>query len=347
MVKIGDKVRFLNAVGGGIVRKFVNKEVVSVEEEDGFETPVLIKECVVVATAGELSQAAQGASPSGARVDMPQWDKPVVVSEHKEGDVLNVSLAFLPSDSKALSRSSFDAYLVNNSNYYLMFTYLSQEGVQWKVRYAGMAEPNRKIHLEEIDKNNLNDIQRVGVQVMAFKKDCPFDLKPAFSVEIRLDTVKFYKLHTFVENDFFNDPALLYPIVKNDFAQQAVIVTDQKIEKALKEKLHVDVLKVKPVKPRQVRNGIVEIDLHIDSLLDSTTGMSNRDILEYQLDVLHKTLAEYKVQKGQKIVFIHGKGDGVLRKAIVKELSYKYKQYTYQDASFKEYGYGATMVTIK
>ena len=51
-------------------------------------------------------------------------------------------------------------------------------------------------------------------------------------------------------------------------------------------------------------------------------------------------------KKGQKIVFIHGKGDGVLRKAILQELKYKYKNYESQDASFREYGFGATMVII-
>ncbi|MEG1546116.1 MAG: Smr/MutS family protein, partial [Bacteroides sp.] len=51
--------------------------------------------------------------------------------------------------------------------------------------------------------------------------------------------------------------------------------------------------------------------------------------------------------RGQKIVFIHGKGDGVLRKAVLDELKYKYPTCQSQDASFKEYGFGATMVTIK
>lgn len=46
--------------------------------------------------------------------------------------------------------------------------------------------------------------------------------------------------------------------------------------------------------------------------------MSNGEILNYQLDVFRKTLEEYKSKKGQKIVFIHGKGDGVLRKASCK-----------------------------
>ena len=58
-------------------------------------------------------------------------------------------------------------------------------------------------------------------------------------------------------------------------------------------------------------------------------------------------LAEYKNKKGQKIVFIHGKGNGILKNSILTELKTKYKNYYYQDASFREYGFGATMVTIK
>ena len=75
--------------------------------------------------------------------------------------------------------------------------------------------------------------------------------------------------------------------------------------------------------------------------------MGNGEILNYQLEVFRKTLDEYKNKKGQKIVFIHGKGDGVLRKALLQELKYKYKTYQSQDASFREYGFGATMVTIR
>lgn len=63
--------------------------------------------------------------------------------------------------------------------------------------------------------------------------------------------------------------------------------------------------------------------------------MENKDILDYQLDVFHKTLEKYKLRKGQKIVFIHGKGDGVLRQRILWELQTKYKRFRHQDASFK------------
>ena len=49
MVKTGDIVRYLNAVGGGrVIRIDGNMAYV---DEDGFETPVLVKECVVVTPA--------------------------------------------------------------------------------------------------------------------------------------------------------------------------------------------------------------------------------------------------------------------------------------------------------
>ena len=75
--------------------------------------------------------------------------------------------------------------------------------------------------------------------------------------------------------------------------------------------------------------------------------MDSKDILEYQLDIFHKTMEKYKLKRGQKIVFIHGKGEGVLRQRILWELQRKYKRHHHQDASFKQYGYGATLVTIK
>lgn len=346
MVKIGDKVRFLNAVGGGIVRKFINKELVSVEEEDGFETPVLIKECVVIADAGEVTAQRQNAT-GGAQVHF-EPEKPVHVRETKGGDELNVVLAYLPEDDRSLQNTNFDCYLVNDSNYWLFFTYMSKEGANWKTRFAGMAEPNMKLHLEEFGKEQLNELERVCVQLTAFKRNKDFELKNPVSVELRLDTVKFYKLHSFRPNDYFDDAALIYPIVKGDVAQRPVQVSASALEQALQDKKAEEKATPRPIsKLHRVKNGIVEVDLHIDELLDNTAGMSNADMLVYQLDTFRQTLEQFKAMKGQRIVFIHGKGDGVLRNALLKELNSKYKKYGVQDASFREYGFGATMVTIR
>ena len=92
--------------------------------------------------------------------------------------------------------------------------------------------------------------------------------------------------------------------------------------------------------------GVLEVDLHIDSLLDSTKGMNNGDILLYQLDKFNEVMNLYKNKRGTKVVFIHGKGDGILRQAILKELKNRYPKSKSQDASFREYGFGATMIIV-
>ena len=218
----------------------------------------------------------------------------------------------------------------------------------WRVRSHGTVAPNTKFFIEEFEKSILNELEHVAVQLLAFKDDKSFMLKPAVSVELRIDTVKFYKLHTFRESDFFEEPSLIYDIVKDDVPARQTFLKGEDIKEALLTKKRED---MQPARKPEVRkpkdNAIVEIDLHAHELLDTTAGMSNGEILNYQLDVFRKTLDEYKNKKGQKIVFIHGKGDGVLRKALLQELKYKYKNYQSQDASFREYGFGATMVTIR
>lgn len=94
------------------------------------------------------------------------------------------------------------------------------------------------------------------------------------------------------------------------------------------------------------KNQIVEVDLHAEALLTSTQGLSPADIKDYQMKIFRETMEQYKKDRDRRIVFIHGNGDGVLRKAILTELKYSYKTCRHQDASFLEYGFGATMVTI-
>ena len=228
-MKVGDKVRFLNTTGGGIVRSFKGKDQVMVEDEDGFEVPALIRECVVV---GESDMQVHSANRPKVQVPVetprpqPKPDvKPEADEETPEGERLNIYLAYLPLDPKSLQQCGYETYFVNDSNYYLYFNYMNRQHNSWISRYHGEIEPNTKIFLEEFDKAALNDLERICVQLIAFKKDKPFSLKNAVSVELRLDTIKFYKLHCFMENDYFDEGALLYPIVRGDLPEKELLVS--------------------------------------------------------------------------------------------------------------------------
>ena len=380
-MKIGDKVRFLSEVGGGRVSGFQGKDIVLVEDEDGFEIPTSVNEVVVVEqddyAMGKMISAkmeAQQKAEEHAATELHQDSRSIksILNDHDEqtdmhvdeydaadreitfrapvqeregGNKLSAYLAFVPVDIKEITHTRFETYIVNDSNYYIHYSYLVAEGNAWTLKSVGEVEPNTKLFIEEFGREVLNDMGRIGVQLTAYKKDKPFLLKPAIDVQFRIDPVKFYKLHVFEENEFFEQPSLLFTIVDNDEVARPLVVDS----KRLKEQMYKDekIIAHEGKKKRQKDDGTLVIDLHADELLETTAGMNAADILHYQLDVFKKTMDENKKKKGQKIVFIHGKGEGVLRHALVHELNYRYKSCTYQDASFQEYGYGATQVTIK
>ena len=386
-IKIGDKVRFLSEIGGGRVAGFQGNNIVLVEDEDGFQIPTPINEVVVVETddyniAKVHTDAVPGMKPSTKdrkeKIRILEDDveddpsaRPVAykppVEERKGGDSISAYLAFVPLNAKEISSTSFEIYFINDSNYYLTYTLLSVEGNSYCLRSQGEVEPNTKVFIEELERSGLNGIERVCVQLIAYKRNKNFLVKPVVDVKLRIDPVKFYKLHTFQENDFFETPALIYTIVENDVPARTLAIDPVQLKKemysqvARPQKSEARVQKKDEGMVRRYDNAqskghapkvkahddVLVVDLHAGELLETTAGMSPADILKYQVGVFHKTLQEHSRNRGLKIVFIHGKGDGVLRNAILHELNYRYKQYPHQDASFQEYGFGATQVTIK
>ena len=227
-MKIGDKVRFLSEVGGGRVAGFQGKDIVLVEDEDGFEVPMRTTEVVVIGQEDyDTKHMVEVKSEKGKTSKEPQEepetepaDKPVTfkapAEERKGGDKLSAYLAFVPIDLKELSETRFESYIVNDCNYYLRYVYMTAEGNSWQVRSQGEIEPNTKLFVEEFGRDQLNQLEHSCIQLMAYKRDKYFLRKPAVDALITLDPVKFYKFHTFRENQFFEQPALIYTIIEND-----------------------------------------------------------------------------------------------------------------------------------
>ena len=95
---------------------------------------------------------------------------------------------------------------------------------------------------------------------------------------------------------------------------------------------------------KQKQELLLEVDLHINQLVKSTKGMDNYDMLNLQINTAKQKL-EYAISKRiSKLVFIHGRGEGVLK----KELEFLLNNYNvkFYDASYQKYGLGATEVYI-
>lgn len=393
-INIGDRVRFLHEVGGGVVKGFKDKNTVMVEGDDGFDLPMLITECVVVGNTDALNferkptLAKPASAPSqpeetkvlaassrlvgesnakrenvgvstSSSLGEGRGETPTIVQEFAGHEALNVHLAFLPVDIKTISTSLMEAWLVNDSNYFITYAWASIGSGSLTLFEQGTLEPNSVVFLREFTRDMYEQLEHVSFQLFAYKQNKPYMRKPVIDVEMRIDKVKFFKMHTFTDTPFFDEPALLYDIVRGDAPVRPVIrpTSDDApsvgdLRSALNGERH---------RGRDERRGgrsprptfgqgsgaPLEVDLHIGELLETTAGMSNADILEHQLDVFRKTLDANRGQRGRRIVFIHGKGDGVLRAALKKELERRTHDFSFQDASFQRYGFGAMLVIVK
>jgi hypothetical protein len=343
-----------------LVRKPVaSKERPSTHEADGMSHTSI--KAALAAHAVAASAADGGLSTEDSvEDDSEPADKDITFQprplERRGADQVNFYIGFLPVDSRSLSQTEFEVYLINDSNLYVRFLLLTQEGEQYSLRHEGLVLPNQKLQLDTIGHSDLPQWERLTFQLLAYKTDKPFALKSPMNITLRVDGTKFYKLHSFAPSDFFTDPALVRPLVADDRPAQSVSIAAEMVEEAL---ITPEVVRQAPERPKRQparqtdrsavmdKNAIVEVDLHATALLDSTRGLTNVDILTVQIKAFHDTMRQYAKDKGRRIVFIHGKGEGVLRATLLKELKQNYRHCTHQDASFREYGFGATMVTVR
>lgn len=343
-----------------LVRKPVpSKERASTSESDGLSHTSI--KAALAAHAAAANGGENGAPEEELLEDESEpADKEITFQprplERRGADQVNFYIGFLPVDSRALSQTEFEVYLINDSNLYVRFLLLTQEGEQYSLRHEGLVLPNQKLLLDTIGHADLPQWERLTFQLLAYKTDKPFALKSPMNITLRVDGTKFYKLHCFAASDFFNDPALVRSLVSEDRPAQSVSIAAETVEEALITpevvRQSAERLKQQPARAMDKsvtldRNAIVEVDLHAEVLLDSTRGLTPTDILMMQIKAFHDTMRQYAKDKGRRIVFIHGKGEGVLRATLLKELKNHYRHCTHQDASFREYGFGATMVTVR
>lgn len=355
-LNIGDKVRFLNTTGGGIVRKVLRSSgVVYVEDESGFEIPVLFNEVI------KVEDSTVSAPPEKRKNQEDLTSSPKVQTKEKHlpspkrgsdpsGELLNISLCYLPEEGGHIGQCHYEVYLVNDSNYDIFVTYTSGHSAAQELRYAGIVPFDSSEMLESFSPEELSDRSRNTFQIIAFKEEgIPYRPKRTIDVELKVDGARFFKENAFVETPYFDDRAIIFELVKDD---QALVTNKIDAEKLAAEMMSSKVIPEKKQtlpEPPQKPNEKLVIDLHIHEVVDSTVGLEPRDMLELQLKRVEEVLRAHRKPsfKGKKIIFIHGKGEGVLRQAVLDLLRRKYPKYDLQDASFQEYGFGATQVTIR
>lgn len=339
-IKVGDLVKFLNDVGGGKVTKIIDKETALVLNETGFEIPVLIEELMPDIQSLDIQQSS---SPIPAEKEINVFEEEPIYTDSNE---FNFYIAYVPQNSKHIGDSDCDVFLINDSNYFVLYNYAIKKDNKY-TSITGKIEPNVKEKISEVIYSTLEDNLITNLQLILYSKE-EYDIKEPINKQLKIRATKFFRPNTFKENDFFDEFAIISVVAEENAMQEAVEkLTKGDIENIIQQKDQARKANRPRISQKSNDKNIKEIDLHIDELIDDETGMTDHDKLQLQLDVFHKELKLAIKENYRRIVFIHGVGTGALKLKLRSEMKHKYKQYQFQDASFKEYGYGATMVLLR
>lgn len=352
--KSGDKVRFLNDIGGGVVNKVNDNGIVVVQTSDGFEIPVSFKELI---HAGSFSVEDK---------DQPQEEIPVKkevpVSKGKEvekpvreeqkqfpGNIaqdapVNILLGFIPEQPGPVFSSELACYLINDSPYFAYYSLGTSEGGNFYHLSSGIIESETKNLVTVFSQTALNKISAFHLQLIWLSKGRYFRKEPV-DILIDMHPVNFSKDSYFRENAFFDEKAILFLVEgKDDWVNP---MGDPEVSEKIKtEKANADSSQPQQAKKREPASDTMEIDLHMDDQDLQKSQFSLSGILALQMSRFHSALDEAISKKCRKLVIIHGVGQGTLKMQIRKELQEKYPEFLFQDASFREYGFGATMVHL-
>ncbi|HON19208.1 MAG TPA: DUF2027 domain-containing protein, partial [Salinivirgaceae bacterium] len=261
-----------------------------------------------------------------------------------------IFFGFVSIDPKIASAKSYDVVIVNDSNYTVFYTIYQIDTLQNSKVYVGILAPNQQEKIVTIDRTMLQNIVEYKIHSIFYSNEKLPIVEP-WNSSFEVDCQLFERDSAFKLNQLFEGYAFVHKLknetTENISLEKAIQQSIQDNTVKIKEKVLLDT-SVKKVKTEsKTSEKLREIDLHIQVLLEDTGSMTPKEILDYQMSIFRKELERAIIDQVERIVFIHGLGNGTLKTEIRKTLDREYKQYRFHDASFKEYGFGATMVMLK
>jgi len=354
--KKGDRVKFLNDVGGGIITRIDNKTVY-VETEDGFEVPSTIQQLLKVnvsqAESSPFTRTVSDASIPTTEAQTQTIETPSeyvdLTDDSDDSNIdtsVNILLAWI-AQRKNDGKTAYDLYLINDCGYNIMYVTAMIKDAAYRGIQAGMLESDTTIHLTQIPTEDLKLISSIRFDILFFKKGKYLPQEP-MRYELKTDEFFLCDPVNYVSTAYFEEKALIYNISEEYLMSEIENVAVDVQKQFEKQKKQIDATPPTPELPKKNTDPETEeVDLHIEQLVDNPKAFTPAELLEIQMGHFKGTLEEAIRTRKKRIIFIHGVGNGRLRLEINRALDKKYPKLRYQDASFKEYGYGATMVMLK
>ncbi len=350
--KVGDKVKFLNETGGGVVTSIVDNKLVKVETDEGFEMPVLSKDLIP-------DYREKEAEKTGFTFTEPQQKVPgdTETPEMEESSVSTINpwgqtreekglyLLFEPHDQQWILTGDLDVLLVNHTPFYILYNLFLERNEELEGIDYGSVPSESKIVLATLTRDEIDHWLRGIIQIMMHETNPDKLFFPIHSV-IDIRANRFFKEGSYQPNTLTNGKAIISIIALQSTFREAV-------ENAIQQKVDTEQEQTKVAVKRKIpfiekfRTDVGEavVDLHIGEVVDNIAGLESRDMFQLQMNHFRKALESAISEGYRKITFIHGVGNGTLKNAIINELK-EYEHLEGTMASIIKFGVGALDVSI-
>lgn len=348
--KVGDKVNFLNEQGGGTIAKIIDSRMVMVSIEDGFEIPVLASDLVLDARLQpkqeQILKVIQEETQRKADEEAEKNDaarKGGLRRFAKNTEQEGIYLAFVPHEQQWILTGLMDVTLVNHTPADLLYNFNIQQNNSFENIDYGQVSPYQKVVIETISRDDLEYWCNGLIQAILVveKNDCA--LMPLHS-PFNIRSNRFFKEGSYTMSGVLGEKAIMICLQ----TLVALKISEEESFKNLKEGFATgesvkDVVKERPlIDKHRTAMGEAVVDLHIGELVENIAGLSSHDMFKIQMDYFNKMLNSALTSDYDKVTFIHGVGNGVLKNAIIKVLNEfeETNKITARMASISKFGVG-------
>lgn len=328
MLKVGEKVRYLDDVGEATIIQFIDAKMALVEDEWGLRHKHPINK-LVPANRDRMPQAPQ---PPEVEVVKPLAVAKTTPVKEKSTPLPNLALVFVSNKAAKPETGDLDLFFVNNTNYSLLINVGAKENQEWFSLFYGEVLPGAKVLVQSLRRQDVGTVGKLNVDAIFFGKT-GYDSRRPMSCSLKIKATRFVKAGNYVQYSGIENPAIAVELKEKEEAEKpAGTLRRAGTLKKLK----------KPTLPTLEE----EVDLHLECIL-GTDPSDMTDHQKFQIQIqyferkLHYALAHNYIQ----ITFIHGVGSGKLKEAVRAGL--KEHNLRFEDGPFHKYGVGATVVDLR
>lgn len=346
-MEIGDKVSFVNEKQDGVVISVKANGMVVVEIEDGFTLEVTAKELVKIQSFQKKPDTTSTPT-SSVKVD----EKPRLINFEKELHLKDqLAIVIVPDTGKVLS-GGMHYYFVNGTENEVLFSFSLLKGKISEGISANHINSFEQIEIGVLSREQLIDAEKILIEAIIFRKGSHgrfARINKELSIQFPNLVQHFPKLQApwcfaiveqlqnLTSTESADDLKSLMEKYVNEHPQKNISKPAQVINSSKKPDYTLQKHGLLP--------SLLEVDLHIEEIIENPGGLSNSEMMNIQLNHFRKNLDRAILSRSQSIVFIHGVGNGKLKQAIRHEL--QTLNINFRDASYEKYGIGATEVNLR